>query len=82
VCLKQQGDGFILLEVLLAATVLAVGAALYYQVLSNAVRGAALAERRYRAALLLRKEVCETELLGHPAATADKGDDPDLDPVT
>lgn len=81
VFLKQRGDGFVLLEVLLAATVLSVGAAIYYQVLSSAVRGAGLADRRYRAALLLKKQVCETELLGHPVSTASHMDDPDLGPV-
>lgn len=81
VFLKQRGDGFVLLEVLLAATVLAMGAAVYFQVLSHAVRGAGLADRRYRAALLLRNVVCETELLGQPASTVDKMDDPYLGPL-
>lgn len=69
------------MEVLLATAVLATGAALYYQILSGAVRSAGQADRRYRAALLLRKEICETELLGAPASTADKEEDPDLGPV-
>lgn len=82
VFLKQRGDGFVLMEVLLAATVLSVGAALYYQVLSNAVRGAGLADRRYRAALLLRKQACEIELLGRSVSPADSMDDLDLGPVS
>lgn len=80
-CLKQGSDGFVLLEVLLAATVLSVGAALYYQVLSTAVRGAGRADRRYRAALLLKKQVCETELIGRSVSPASDMDDPDLGPV-
>lgn len=80
--LKQGNEGFVLLEVLLAATVLSVGAALYYQVLSNAVRGAGLADRRYRAALLLRKQACEIELLGRSVSPADSMDDLDLGPVS
>ncbi|MBK8574575.1 MAG: prepilin-type N-terminal cleavage/methylation domain-containing protein [Elusimicrobia bacterium] len=79
--MKRRDDGFVLLEVLIAAAVLATGATLYYQVLSNAVRSASQADRRYRAALLLGKEVCETELLDAPASTADKEEDPDLGPV-
>jgi prepilin-type N-terminal cleavage/methylation domain-containing protein len=82
VFLKQRGDGFVLMEVLLAATVLSVGAALYYQVLSNAVRGAGLADRRYRAALLLKKQVCEIEILGHSVSPVDIADDFDLGPVS
>ena len=77
----MRDKGFVLLEVLLAATVLAMGAALYYQVFSGAVRGAGQADRRYRATLLLRQVVTETELLAQPAPTADKAEDPDLGPV-
>lgn len=79
--MKRRDNGFVLLEVLLAAAVLATGSTLYFQVLSNAVRSAGQADRRYRAALLLGKEVCETELLGAPASTNDKEEDPDLGPV-
>lgn len=77
----MRDKGFVLLEVLLAATVLSVGAALYSQVLSGAIRGVGQADRRYRATLLLRQVVTETELLGQPAPTGDKAEDPDLGPV-
>lgn len=70
-----------MLEVLLAAAVLSVGAAIYYQAMSGALRSAGLADRRYRASLLLEKEICETELLGQPASISDKGADPALGQV-
>ncbi|MBL8024688.1 MAG: hypothetical protein JNK54_10505 [Elusimicrobia bacterium] len=80
--MKPRADGFVLLEVLLAASVLAVGSILYYQALSSAMRHTRQADREYRVGLALGKKVYETELLHQPATTADQEVDPDLGQLT